>query len=144
MSTTGSGTLLNPETEADKIQSYVRMYQQLGWLPSFAVLWGNHECMTGNRAAAWFADAWAKGLRDFDLQFAFEGVRKNSLEGIWLAWRRGAKCGLDDFLAEHRYMPALHPGESETCLRVHPRERRQAISVTEAQSYDVEAFRSSN
>lgn len=33
-------------------------------------------------------------------------------------------------------MPALHPGEKETVARVHPRERRQAISVTEAQSYD--------
>ncbi len=44
-------TLLNPEMEADKVQSYVRMYEQLGWLPCFAVLWGNHACMTGNHAA---------------------------------------------------------------------------------------------
>jgi predicted alpha-1,2-mannosidase len=33
-------------------------------------------------------------------------------------------------------MPALKPGEKETISAVHPRERRQAISVTEAQSYD--------
>ena len=32
-------TLLNPEAEADKVQSYVRMYEQSGWLPTFAVLW---------------------------------------------------------------------------------------------------------
>jgi predicted alpha-1,2-mannosidase len=129
-------TLLNPETEADKIQSYVRMFQQLGWMPCFAVLWGNHECMTGNHAAPWMADAWAKGVTNFDLNTAYDGVRKNSIEGTWLPWRKGPKCSLDDFLAEHGYMPALHPGETETVSRVHPSERRQAISVTLAQSYD--------
>jgi predicted alpha-1,2-mannosidase len=122
--------------EADKIQSYVRMYEQLGWLPSFAVLWGNHQCMTGNHPAAWFADAWAKGVTNFDLPIAYAGVRKNSVEGTWLPWRKGPKCSLDDFLAEHGYMPALHPGETETVPEVHPRERRQAVSVTLAQSYD--------
>ena len=48
----------------------------------------------------------------------------------------GPKSALDDFLDEHGYLPALHPGESETDSHVNPGERRQAISVTEAQSYD--------
>ncbi len=129
-------TLLNPEMEADKIQSYVRMFKQLGWMPSFAVLYGNHECMTGNPAAPWVADAWFKGVRNFDLKTAYAGLRKNSLEGTWLPWRRGAKCSLDDFLNEHGYMPALRPDETETVARVHPFERRQAVAVTLAQSYD--------
>ena len=129
-------TLLNPEMEAAKAQSYVRMYEQSGWLPVFAVLWGNHECMTGNRAAPWFADLWAKGVTNFDLATGYEGVKKNSLEGTWLPWRRGPKSSLDDFLDEHGYLPALKPGETETVPEVHPRERRQAISVTLAQSYD--------
>jgi len=129
-------TLLNPEMEADKVQSYVRMFEQCGWLPSFAVLWGNNECMTGNQAAPWFADCWAKGVTNFDLATAYAGIRKNSLEGTWLPWRRGPKCSLDDFLAEHGYMPALKPGEAETVSLVHPFERRQAVSVTQAQSFD--------
>ena len=129
-------TLLNPEMEADKLQSYVRMYQQSGWLPEFAVLWGNMECMTGNPAAVWMADAWAKGITNFDVAAGYAGAKKNSVEGTWLPWRRGPKCSLDDFFAEHGYMPALKPGEKETVSLVHPFERRQAISVTEAQSYD--------
>ena len=44
-------TLLNPEMEADKIQSYVRMYQQSGVMPTFAILTGNYACMNGNHAA---------------------------------------------------------------------------------------------
>ena len=129
-------TLLNPEMEADKAQSYVRMFEQSGWLPVFAVLWGNHECMTGNHAAPWFADLWAKGVTNFDLATGYAGVKKNSLEGTWLPWRRGPKSSLDDFLNEHGYMPALHPDETDTDTSVHPRERRQAVSVTLAQSYD--------
>lgn len=129
-------TLLNPEIEADKLQSFVRMYQQSGWMPTFAVLWGNHECMTGNPVGPWVADAWAKGITNFDRATAYAGIKKNSVEGTWLPWRRGPKTSLDDFLAEHGYMPALHPGEKETVAEVHPFERRQAISVTEAESYD--------
>ncbi len=129
-------TLLNPEMEADKVQSYVRMYEQLGWMPCFAVLWGNHQCMTGNHAAPWIADVWGKGITNFDLTTAYAGLRKNSLEGTWLPWRKGPKCSLDDFLDEHGYMPALKPGETETVSLVHPFERRQAVSVTLAQSYD--------
>ena len=66
--------------------------------PSFAVLWGNHECMTGNPAAPWMADAWAKGVTNFDLATAYAGLKKNSVEGTWLPWRRGPKSSLDDFL----------------------------------------------
>ena len=129
-------TLLNPEMEADKLQSFVRMYEQSGWMPTFAVLWGNHECMTGNPIAPWVADAWAKGITNFDVAAAYAGIRKNSVEGTWLPWRRGPKTSLDDSFAAHGYMPALHPDENETVERVHPFEKRQAISVTLAQSYD--------
>ena len=72
--------LLNPEQEADKIQSYVRMYEQSGWMPSFALVWGDWHAMTGNHSAAWLADAWFKGIRNFDLKTGYEGVRKNALE----------------------------------------------------------------
>jgi predicted alpha-1,2-mannosidase len=128
--------LLNPEKEADKIQSYVRMYEQTGWMPSFAVLWGDYACMTGNHAAAWMADAWFKGLHNFDLKTAYDGVKKNSLDATVLPWRNGPKCSLDDFYNEHGYLPALHPGEKETVKEVNPGERRQSISVTLEQSYD--------
>lgn len=81
-------TILNPEMEGDKVQSYVRMYEQSGWMPEFAVLWGNHECMTGNPVAAWIADVWDKGITNFDVATAYAGIKKNSIEGTWLPWRR--------------------------------------------------------
>lgn len=129
-------TLLNPEQQADKIQSYVRMYQQSGWMPSFAVLFGDMPCMTGNHAAAWMADAWFKGVRNFDLKTAYEGLRKNSLDATLLPWRNGPRTSLDDFYNEHGYFPGLRPGEKESVPEVNPNELRQSVSVTLGQSYD--------
>jgi predicted alpha-1,2-mannosidase len=129
-------TLLNPDVESDKIQSYVRMYQQAGIMPTFALLTGPYACMNGNHAAPWFADAWFKGVRNFDLPVAFEGVRKRALEDTLLPWRLGPKGPLDEFYAAHGYMPALRPGETETDPRVHPFEKRQPVPVTLENSFD--------
>jgi predicted alpha-1,2-mannosidase len=129
-------TILNPKKEADQIQSYVRMYEQSGWMPSFSILWGDNPCMNGNHAAAWFADAWAKGVRDFDLPKAFEGLRKNSLEATLLPWRNGPKCALDDFYNEKGYFPSLPEGEKETEPLVHSFENRQSVAVTLGNAYD--------
>jgi predicted alpha-1,2-mannosidase len=129
-------TLLNPEMEADKIQSYVRMYQQAGIMPTFAIVTGPYACMNGNHSAPWFADAWFKGVRNFDLPVAYEGIRKRSLEDTLLPWRLGPKGPLDEFYATHGYMPALRPGEKETDLRVHPFEKRQPVPVTLENSFD--------
>jgi predicted alpha-1,2-mannosidase len=129
-------TLLNPEIEADKIQSYVRMYQQAGIMPTFAILTGPYACMNGNHAAPWFADAWFKGVRNFDLPVAFEGVRKRALEVTLLPWRLGPTGPLDEFYTAHGYMPALRPGEKETEPQVDPFEKRQPVPVTLENSFD--------
>jgi predicted alpha-1,2-mannosidase len=129
-------TLLNPDVQADKIQSYVRMYQQSGIMPTFALAQGNNACMNGNHSAPWFADAWFKGVRNFDLPTAYEGIRKRSLEDTLLPWRLGPKGPLDDFYNAHGYMPALRPGEKETDPHVHPFEKRQPVPVTLENSLD--------
>lgn len=129
-------TLLNPDVQADKLQSYVRMYQQSGIMPTFALAQGNYACMNGNHSAPFFADAWFKGVRNFDLATAYDGIRKRSLEDTLLPWRLGPKGPLDDFYNEHGYMPALRPGEKETDPHVHPFEKRQPVPVTLENSLD--------
>jgi predicted alpha-1,2-mannosidase len=122
--------------QADKIQSYVRMYQQSGIMPTFAIAAGNLACMNGNHSAPWFADAWFKGVRNFDLETAYDGIRNRSLRDTLLPWRLGPKGPLDEFYAAHGYMPALRPGEKETDPRVHPFEKRQPVPVTLENSLD--------
>ncbi len=129
-------TLLNPDMQADKIQSYVRMYQQTGIMPTFALVSGPAGIMNGNHAAPWIADAWNKGVRNFDLPVAYAGLRKRSLEQTMLPWRLGPKTVLDEFYSAHGYMPALRPGEKETVAEVHPFEKRQPVPVTLENSTD--------
>jgi predicted alpha-1,2-mannosidase len=129
-------TILNPDKEGDKIASYIRMYEQSGWMPSFALIFGDNPCMTGNHAAAWMADAYFKGVRNFDIQKAYEGLKKNSLEATLLPWLNGPATSLDTFYTEHGYFPALKPGEKETVPQVHNFEKRQAVAITLENSYD--------
>ena len=128
--------ILHPAQEEDMLQSYVRMYKQSGWMPTFPVLFGDYACMNGFHSSVIFLDAWRKGLRNFDVAGAYEGMRKNATDATLLPWRNGAKTSLDDFFHEKGYFPALHPGEKETVSEVHPFERRQAVAVTLGASFD--------
>ena len=128
--------ILHPERSQQQIRSYIRMYQQGGYMPSFALVFGDWPAMTGNFAAAWMADAWFKGLRGFDLNIAYQGIRKNSMEATLIPWRNGPLTSLDHFYNEKGYFPGLPPGEPETVPEVDPNwEKRQSVSVTTANSY---------
>lgn len=128
-------TILNPKMEVDKINSYIKMYRESGAMPRFAITSGEWAAMTGNFAAVWMTDAWAKGLR-FDLNTAYEGFRKNSLERSMLPWYVGPATSIDSFYNRHGYYPALRPGEKETVAEVDTNwERRQAVSITTVNSY---------
>ena len=128
--------ILHPAQEEDMLQSYVRMYRQSGWMPTFPVLFGDYACMNGFHSSVIFLDAYRKGLRNFDVAGAYEGMRKNATDATLLPWRNGPKTPLDDFFHAHGYFPALHPGEKETEPAVHPFEKRQAVAVTLGASFD--------
>jgi predicted alpha-1,2-mannosidase len=128
--------ILNPEKEADKISSYISMYRQGGYIPAFATVFGDWPAMTGNHAASWFADAYYKGIRNFDLKTAYEGLKKNSLEATLLPWNNGPATVLDSFYNEKGYMPGLPYGEAETVPQVENAwEKRQSVSVTLENSF---------
>jgi predicted alpha-1,2-mannosidase len=128
--------ILDPAKETDKIRSYLTMYDQTGWMPSFSVVFGDWPAMTGNNAAIWMADAWFKGIRDFDLKKAYEGIRKASVASTLLPWNNGGPTSLDSFYNRHGYMPGLRPGEKETEPRVDTNwEKRQSVSITIDNSY---------
>ena len=128
--------ILDPASETDMIRSYVDMYVQSGWLPQFPLIYEDYAAMNGFHSTIMILDAWRKGLRDFDAEKAYEGMKKNALQATLLPWRNGPATVLDTFYRQHGYFPALHPGEKETVPRVHPFERRQAVAVTLGASYD--------
>ena len=129
--------LLRPREQAECLRSYIRMYEDGGFLPTFPEVNGDAHCMNGLHTISIFLDAWRKGIRDFDLEKAYEACKFTLFERSLIPWHLGPKTELDDFLWEHGYFPALHPGEKETVKEVSGGERRQTIAVTLAAAYDV-------
>ena len=127
--------LLNAHQQEDMVRSYLRMYEQSGWLPSFPSAAGDQAVMIGHHAAPFILDVYAKGYRDFDANEAYTAMRKNATEATMLPWRRGPLTSLDHVYFDKGFFPALLPGESETVPEVTP-EKRQAVSVTLENSYD--------
>lgn len=128
----------DPELEANIIRSYLRMAQQTDslWMPTFPEITGDTRRMNSNHGVATVADAWAKGLQDFDLQLAYDACRKG-IENKTLAPWSGVPAGkLNEFYEEHGYIPALAEGETESLPEVHHFEKRQPIAVTLGTSYD--------
>lgn len=71
--------LINP-SEGAMMQSLVNMYHQGGWLPIFPC-WNSYTAeMIGDHCSASLADAYVKGVKDFDINKAYEGMRKNAFE----------------------------------------------------------------
>lgn len=128
--------ILDPKGEEDMLQSYVKMYEQSGWMPTFPVLFGDHACMNGFHSTIVFLDAWRKGLRNYDIEQAYAGMRKNAVSATMLPWRNGEKTVLDDFYHEKGYFPSIAPGEKEPVEKVHSFEKRQAVAVTLGNAYD--------
>lgn len=128
--------ILQPELEADMIASYIKMYEQGGWMPTFPVLWGDTPCMNGFHSTIMIADAWSKGIRNYDIKTAYDGMKKNALQATMLPWRNGPACSLDSFYYRKGYYPALKPGERETIPLVDGFEKRQSVAVTLGHSYD--------
>jgi len=127
--------LLNSQQQEDMVRSYLRMYEQGGWLPSFPSVAGEQAVMIGHHAASFILDAYSKGYRDFDIEEAYAAMRKNATEATMLPWRRGPLTALDHVYFDKGFFPALRAGESENTPEVTP-ERRQAVSVTLENSYD--------
>jgi predicted alpha-1,2-mannosidase len=128
--------LIETSRQMDMVRSYIRMYQQSGWLPSFPSVGGERAVMIGHHSTALIADAYMKGYRDFDVDAAYAGMKKNAMESTMLPWRRGPMTELDKIYLEKGFFPALAKGQTETIPAVHPSERRQAVSVTLENCYD--------
>lgn len=135
--------ILEPEAEAAKLTSYIRLAQQNRerWMPTFPEISGDAHCMINHHAAISFYDAWVKGVRNFDLKAAYAALDYTERTESLVPWYRGPLTDLDRFYVEKGYMPALDPGDPEPCKAVDTNwELRQAVSVTQGSSYDAWAL----
>lgn len=70
-------TLICPSMTAKIMQSLVAASEQSGFLPQWASP-GHRDCMIGNNACALIADAYVKGIRNFDVQKALAAMVKDA------------------------------------------------------------------
>jgi predicted alpha-1,2-mannosidase len=127
--------LLDAHRQEDMVRSYIRMYEQSGWMPSFPSVAGDQQVMIGHHASPMILDLYSKGYRDFDVKEAYAAMKKNATETTLLPWNRGPLTTLDHVYFDKGFFPALAWGEKETVPAV-TGERRQAVSVTIENSYD--------
>ncbi len=127
--------LLDAKRQQDIVESYTRMYQQSGWMPAFPGVSGERAVMIGHHADEVILDTYMKGYRNFDVNQAYAGMRKNATEASMIPWHRGPLTSIDKVYFDKGFFPALAVGEKESVPEV-TGERRQASSVTLENSYD--------
>ena len=71
-------TLLYPDRQLEMIRTMIDMYKESGWLPKWELYGRETLTMDGDPAIAVIVDTWMKGLRDFDVETAYEAMYKSA------------------------------------------------------------------
>ncbi len=95
-------TVIQPRRVSEIMRALVNIYDQAGWLPK----WPNPaetNVMIGTHADSVVADAYIKGIRDFDAEKAYAAIRKNATEKGTGSF--AARSGIEDYI-RLGYVPA--------------------------------------
>ena len=71
-------TLVYPERQIQMMHSMIDMYKEHGWMPKWELYSRESYTMEGDPAIPVIVDAWLKGLRDFDVETAYEAFYKSA------------------------------------------------------------------
>lgn len=95
-------TIVNRQQDNEIIRAMLNVYDEAAWIPK----WPNPvetNVMIGTHADSVVADAYVKGIRDYDIEKAYTALRKDGLEkgtGIF-----AGRVGIGDYL-QMGYVPA--------------------------------------
>lgn len=71
-------TLVYPERQKDMLNSMLGMYKEWGWLPKWELYGRETFTMEGDPSIPVIVDSWMKGMRTFDVNLAYEAMRKGA------------------------------------------------------------------
>ena len=71
-------TLVYPERQMEMVQTMLDMYREHGWLPKWELYGRETLTMEGDPSIPVIVDTWMKGLRDFDVELAYEAMYKSA------------------------------------------------------------------
>ena len=95
-------TIIDPKRDADFIRSLLNKFNESGRLPVWELCSNETDCMIGYHSIPVIADAYMKGIRDYDTSLALLAMMKSALDT-----RRG--CG---YYQEKGYIPSDKENES--------------------------------
>lgn len=96
-------SLVYPQQQLDMVRSMVDMYKESGWLPKWELNSTETHVMEGDPAIPVIVDTYLRGLKDFDVQAAYDAMYKS-------ATTQGAENKLRpdiDFYLEKGYVPYM-------------------------------------
>lgn len=73
-------TLLFPKKQLGMVNSMIDMYKESGWLPKWELYGRETLTMEGDPAIPVIVDTYMKGLRDFDVETAYEAMYKSATQ----------------------------------------------------------------
>ena len=71
-------TLIFPERQTDMVRSMIDISKEWGWMPKWELFGKETFTMEGDPAIPVIADTWLKGLRDFDIDAAWEAFLRSA------------------------------------------------------------------
>ena len=71
-------SLVYPERQVDMVRSMIGMYKEWGWMPKWELYGRETFTMEGDPAIPVITDTWLKGIRDFDIDAAYEAFVKSA------------------------------------------------------------------
>ena len=93
--------LIRPEETTATIQNWLTRYDQTGWLPSSGAMIGHHS-------TAVIVDAYFRGIRGFDIEKAYEAMKKNHNEATMIPWKDAMYITeLEQCYFDNGFYPAL-------------------------------------
>ena len=69
-------TLVYPDIQSDMIKTMLDMYDEQGYLPKWELIGNETYMMVGDPAVPVIVDSYVKGVRDFDINKAYEAILK--------------------------------------------------------------------
>lgn len=96
-------SLVYPRQQLDMVRSMVDMYKESGWLPKWELNSTETHVMEGDPAIPVIVDTYLRGLKDFDVQAAYDAMYKS-------ATTKGSENKLRpdiDFYLEKGYVPYM-------------------------------------
>ncbi len=104
-------TLISPKDQRDMVVSLLKMLEQGGWLPRWPSGHGYSNSMLGTPADIVIAETYLKGIRNFDVEQAYQAMRRTALEPTPPGAAFSGREGVEHYL-KYRYCPSALMDES--------------------------------